>query len=339
LEVRIYNKSRIALAFGAIPAILAFVMRILMSESHEFLDIKQESFYQETRKRILIIWKNHKIDLLATSSTWLIFDIAFYANGIFLPTIVSKTKLIKKIDIMGLGGFENRYDQILYTIIVSSIVALIAIPGYIVSSLTIVHLGRKNIQLFGFAMISIIYIIMGVFYENLKQIPFLFVLLYGLTFFFSNFGPNVTTYVLPAVTFGTEIKSTCSGFSAASGKVGAFIGTLIVGPLLDSVGISHTLSLFGAIGITGLLATALFVKEKSNDEIQHNNIIMNIEDQKKKNHLKNNLELVSNQNTLPLINNELVFVDENTLPLINNESVFIDENTLPLVNNDQNSLN
>ena len=47
---------------------------------------------------------------------------------------------------------------------------------------------------------------------------------YALSFFFSNLGPNTTTYVLSAETFPTEIRATCHGLSAAAGKLGAVIG-------------------------------------------------------------------------------------------------------------------
>lgn len=173
---------RFALGFGAVPAIIAFVFRVIMEETHEFKTIQKTSFWEETVSRISIIWNYHKLDLLGTTMTWLIFDITFYANGIFVPTV---------INIIGLGGpFKDVPQELIYAAGMSSIIAVIAIPGYIISSLTITKLGRKNIQLFGFGMIAIIYVIMGTFYKDLTNIPAIFIILYGLTFFFSNFGPN-----------------------------------------------------------------------------------------------------------------------------------------------------
>ncbi|XP_023637432.1 probable inorganic phosphate transporter 1-6 isoform X2 [Capsella rubella] len=52
-----------------------------------------------------------------------------------------------------------------------------------------------------------------------------FVILYSLTFFFSNFGPNATTFIVPAEIFPTRLRSTCHGISAASGKAGAMVGS------------------------------------------------------------------------------------------------------------------
>ena len=48
-----------------------------------------------------------------------------------------------------------------------------------------------------------------------------FVVMYALTFFFANWGPNATTFVIPAELFPTTWKSTGHGFSAAMGKARA----------------------------------------------------------------------------------------------------------------------
>ena len=48
--------------------------------------------------------------------------------------------------------------------------------------------------------------------------------MYALTFFFANFGPNATTFIIPAELFPARLRSTCHGISAAAGKAGAIIG-------------------------------------------------------------------------------------------------------------------
>ncbi|XP_024013340.1 probable inorganic phosphate transporter 1-6 isoform X2 [Eutrema salsugineum] len=52
-----------------------------------------------------------------------------------------------------------------------------------------------------------------------------FIVLYSLTFFFCNFGPNATTFIVPAEIFPARLRSTCHGISAASGKAGAIVGS------------------------------------------------------------------------------------------------------------------
>ncbi|KAG8073476.1 hypothetical protein GUJ93_ZPchr0006g44137 [Zizania palustris] len=48
--------------------------------------------------------------------------------------------------------------------------------------------------------------------------------MYGFTFFFANFGPNSTTFIVPAEIYPARLRSTCHGISAAAGKAGAIIG-------------------------------------------------------------------------------------------------------------------
>lgn len=74
-------------------------------------------------------------------------------------------------------------------------------------------------------MMSFFMFVLGMKYDYFKnESTFLFAVLYGLTFFFANFGPNSTTFVLPAELFPTRIRSTCHALSAAAGKAGAMVG-------------------------------------------------------------------------------------------------------------------
>ena len=60
-----------------------------------------------------------------------------------------------------------------------------------------------------------------------------FVLLYCLTNFFQNFGPNTTTFIIPGEIFPTRYRSTAHGISAASGKLGAIVAQVGFSQLKD----------------------------------------------------------------------------------------------------------
>lgn len=72
-------------------------------------------------------------------------------------------------------------------------------------------------------MVSIIYVIIGLFMKSSLP-PFVLLLLYGLSFFFLDVGPNTTAFLLPSDTFEPEVRATLNGISAAGGKVGAVLG-------------------------------------------------------------------------------------------------------------------
>ena len=54
-----------------------------------------------------------------------------------------------------------------------------------------------------------------------------FVALYILATFFTNFGPTVTTFIIPGEIFPTRYRSTAHGIAAASGKLGAIVAQII----------------------------------------------------------------------------------------------------------------
>ena len=85
--------------------------------------------------------------------------------------------------------------------------------------------GNTKLTPIGFSFMVLVFGAMGLFYDWLVKQSVLFVVIYGLTFFFSNFGPNSTTFIVPGEVFPAEIRATCHGLSSAAGKVGAILGT------------------------------------------------------------------------------------------------------------------
>ncbi|KAI3965776.1 hypothetical protein MKX01_010733 [Papaver californicum] len=99
--------------------------------------------------------------------------------------------------------------------------------------------------------------------------------MYALTFFFANFRPNSTTFVVPAEIFPARLRSTCHGISAAAGKAGAVIGAfgfLYAAQSQDSantdagyppgIGIKNSLVVLGCINFLGMLFTFLVPESK-----------------------------------------------------------------------------
>lgn len=165
-------------------------------------------------------WKYGKI-LLGTAGSWFFLDVAYYGlslnNSIILGAI-------------GWTGGKNVYD-IYYKTAVGNLILVCAgaIPGYWVSVATIDTLGRKPIQIMGFIMLTILFIVIGFAFNVLSGHALL--ALYVIAQFFFNFGPNSTTFIVPGECFPTRYRSTSHGISAASGKIGAIIAQCVFGPL------------------------------------------------------------------------------------------------------------
>jgi len=100
------------------------------------------------------------------------------------------------------------------------------IPGYWFTVAFIDIVGRFWIQIMGFAMMTAFMLGLAVPYHHWTTPGHHtgFIVMYGFTFFFANFGPNSTTFIVPAEIYPARLRSTCHGISAAAGKAGAIIG-------------------------------------------------------------------------------------------------------------------
>ncbi|KAL4594894.1 hypothetical protein ACB092_12G052400 [Castanea dentata] len=237
---------RIVLMLGALPALLTFYWRMKMPETCRYtaliegnakqaaadmgrvleleLQIEPDKLSQFKAANNYKLFssefvRRHGKHLIGTTTTWFLLDIAFYSQNLAQKDIFPAMGLIKKAN--HVNALKEGFDTSRAMFVVAM---LGTFPGYWFTVFLIEKLGRWVIQLVGFLMMSICMLIMGLKYNYLKEHGQLFGLLYGLTFFFANFGPNSTTFVLPAELFPTRLRSSCHALSAASGKAGAMVG-------------------------------------------------------------------------------------------------------------------
>ncbi|KAL8239427.1 hypothetical protein R6Q59_015994 [Mikania micrantha] len=238
---------RIVLMLGALPALLTYYWRMKMPETGRYTAVVEGNAKQaasdmgrvlnvdiQAEQDKLAVFKlnndypllsekffaRHGLHLIGTMSCWFLLDIAFYSQNLTQKDI---------FPVMGLTQKAYEVNALREMFEISRAMFVIAMfgtfPGYWFTVALIEKLGRFNIQLMGFFMMSVFMFIIGAKYEYLatKENRWLFGALYGLTFFFANFGPNSTTFVLPAELFPTRVRSTCHALSAAAGKAGAMV--------------------------------------------------------------------------------------------------------------------
>lgn len=131
-------------------------------------------------------WRNGKI-LLGTAGSWFLLDVAFYGLGLNSSTVLTA---------IGYGTGPNVY-VILYNLAAGNCILVCAgaIPGYWCTVATVDTIGRKPIQLVGFIILTIIFIIWGFAFGILSGTASL--ALYVLVQFFFNFGksPSFKSYL------------------------------------------------------------------------------------------------------------------------------------------------
>jgi nitrate/nitrite transporter NarK len=75
------------------------------------------------------------------------------------------------------------------------------------------------------------------------------------SYFFTEFGPNMTTFVMPSELYPVSMRTTGHGISAGVGKLGAFIGVFLFPVLQTSLGLRGTLLLTAGVSVAGLALT------------------------------------------------------------------------------------
>lgn len=170
-------------------------------------------------------WQNGKV-LLGCAYSWFALDVAWYGLGLNNSIILAN---------IGFGGGSDAYNAIFRVCVGNIIINLLgSVPGYWISVFTIDKLGRKTIQIMGFIMLTIMFVVLGFGYHKILETSnVLFIVLYTITQLFFNFGPNTTTFIVPGECFPTRYRSTAHGISAASGKVGSIIAQVGFGLLKD----------------------------------------------------------------------------------------------------------
>jgi len=136
---------------------------------------------------------------------------------------------------------------------------------------------------------GLIFGIIGLFFSAISENKIALLTLYGLTFFFANYGPNTTTFILPSLTYSPLCRSTLNGISAASGKLGALFGALLFEPATDLWGDGVVMMICASLSIIGFVLTWVCVS--TNDQCREP-LINNSNNQGENNNAINDFELL-----------------------------------------------
>jgi PHS family inorganic phosphate transporter-like MFS transporter len=211
------------------------------------------------------IWESirHEPDLvrklLGTAGTWFLFDILFYGNTLFQPIVVEAAFGAAS------DASETPLDLLRKMAQDSLILTSIALPGYVVAGWIMnkrtfcVTQTPRYVMLQGFAAMGILYLTIGWNWTYLRHYPLVLVFLYGLTFFFANYGPNTSTFILPSLLYSPECRSTLNGISAASGKLGALVGATLFEPAATRFGDANVMLICSSVAGVAFLLTYYFV--------------------------------------------------------------------------------
>ncbi len=269
---------RLLLGLGALPAAGVVYLRSRMPESPRFkakvkgkvreageqLEIFSEgaihtgSAVEETTRQMRVgefFTNRHMLRLIiGTAGAWFLFDYAYYGNTLSLPSILKEVSPHATLE-----------QKLAWSL---AIFVVFAVPGYLLAVVKMDRIGHRRLQFIGFAVMSLCFLALGIFPAlTTTVVPFL--LVFGLSYFFVEFGPNTTTFVLPSEVFPVNMRTTGHGTAAGIGKLGAFIGVFLVPQLQQHIQLRGMLLVAGGAAILGFLLTGLLPEPalKSLEEI------------------------------------------------------------------------
>ena len=98
-----------------------------------------------------------------------------------------------------------------------------------------------------------------------------FVIIYGVSYFFTEFGPNSTTFVYPAEIFPVRARTTGHGIAAAAGKLGGFFGVFLFPILMAWGGLIAAEAAAAAVSVLGALVTLAMLPETKGRSLEELN--------------------------------------------------------------------
>jgi len=257
---------RIMLALGAVPAAAVIYLRRKMPESPRYqVQVLGQADQAATQLsvftagqvsgtaaangtgtgramglRAFLANRRFLVVLAGTAGCWFLLDYAYYGNTISTPQILSL-----------ISPTASTMTKIAIQL---AIFVVAAVPGYVLAIARLDRIGHRRLQLAGFAMMGLCFLIIAAIPGMTTTVaPFL--LVYGVSYFFTEFGPNMTTFVMPSELFPVSMRATGHGISAGIGKFGAFIGVFLFPVLNSSLGLRGTLLLTAGVSLAGLALT------------------------------------------------------------------------------------
>ncbi|PRT57029.1 putative inorganic phosphate transporter 1-3 [Wickerhamiella sorbophila] len=188
--------------------------------------------------------------VFATCGGWFANDVFFYGNKLFQGSFI---KVI--------SGSDSKKNGVMTDWLYNLINIGCSMAGYYLASFTIdtKFYGRNMMQQVGFALCFILFVTPAFKYEHYtsKEHIHEFQAMYFLSSFFNQFGPNAVTFLVAAEVFPTNVRASAHGFSAAWGKLGALLASILFNYITDQTKF-YVVPWFG---LAGMIITLVFLPD------------------------------------------------------------------------------
>ncbi|KAK9366459.1 major facilitator superfamily domain-containing protein [Lipomyces kononenkoae] len=241
---------RVALGLGAIPPMSIFYLRLKLEEPDQFT---KNTMRHVRRVPYLLIIRYYWFRLCIVSIIWFIYDFSAYSFGLYTTSI---------LDVIIPNG--TLYQTFGWNVVIN----LFYLPGSMIGALAADYFGPRVTLVVGVTLQAVFgYIMAGAYSYFMNHIAG-FVVIYGIFLSFGEFGPGDCIGLIASKTCATPVRGQYYAIAAATGKIGAFVGTYVFPVIIRNSGgdttvkglqtpfwVSSTLAIF-----SGILAIAFLPK-------------------------------------------------------------------------------
>ncbi|KAK9805181.1 hypothetical protein WJX72_004006 [[Myrmecia] bisecta] len=233
---------RLTYVVGLLP--LAYLIYFRLRHLTESKMWKKSHGKNFDAREVQLLWAHYWPRLTGAALAWFFWDVSFYG-----------TRLFQSNFIWVMHPQAGLIEVLLWTLLS----AVVPIFGYYAAAFVVDRqwMGRVRLQIVGFAMCFILYLMCSWGYEQLIQPENIksFMFLFYFAAFWGQFGPNTTTFLLAAETVPTPVRGLAIGIAAATGKLGALLAAV----LYHHITIKNAYFVSAFANLAGLLITLVFM--------------------------------------------------------------------------------
>jgi len=255
---------RIVLAAGAVPAFAVLYLRRRMPETARYLarlagdpkqavavmreisgaDVAEPAFDSRPFGQV---FARHARMIFSVALLWMVYDLVVYAGILFGPSLIAKG--------LSLG-------PVTFTLLIELIFVL---PASVLMSIFLIdRMGRKPLQVWGFAASAVLLVIFTVLRAKLLALPLLAFAVYGL-FNVTQTGPGLVSGagILGVELAPTRVRSVAQGVTVAGGRIGAAVSGFAFPLLFAGIGEGRSFLILAALALAGAVLTHFLIPETS----------------------------------------------------------------------------
>jgi len=245
---------RLSLGLGVVPALAVFIWRLNMEEPARF----RKDSMKNARIPYLLIFRRYGIRLAAIALTWFIYDFITYPFGIYSSIVVNNIT----------GGSTALSVVFGWNVVIN----LFYMPGTLIGAFVVDYLGAKYTMITGLLLQALVGFIMSGLYVQLTRHIAAFAVVYGIFLSFGEFGPGNCLGLLASKSGPTAVRGQFYGVAAATGKIGAFVGTWVFPVIINNFGGSSSdrgntgpFWIGSGLAILSALVTFFFIRPLTTD--------------------------------------------------------------------------